>query len=148
LWECASCNTVYERSPENFYTTGESERAGRPKDGLMSECKGCHTKRANELRRSSKAAVECSLTNAEWDTICSRWGYECAYCADKPDTIERDHVVPLSNGGDTNKKNIVPACPRCNRSKGSKSISEWYADQPFYDKVREAKIIHMTYGEL
>jgi len=138
MWRCVACDTVYERTEENFYTNG---------DGLMSYCKECHTEKTNKSRREHENNVENTLTQREWKQICERWSGECAYCASEPDTLEKDHIVPLSEQGPTKKENIVPACPTCNRSKGTDSISEWYSDQPFYDKIREAKIVHITYDE-
>lgn len=138
-WRCTSCQTLYERTEENFYTTG---------DGLMVYCKECHTQRVNQMRREYENDVENTLTQPEWESICERWNGECAYCATTPDTLEKDHIVPISKEGGTKKTNIVPACPDCNRSKGDKSITEWYGNQPFYDKTREAKVIHITYDEI
>ena len=41
------------------------------------------------------------------------------YCRKSP-TGDLDHVVPKSQGGDLSAKNLVPACPHCNRSKGAR----------------------------
>lgn len=146
MWQCVECGDTYERTQENFYTGGDPEGAGTPTDGLMVYCKSCHTQRTNQSRRELENNVENTLTQKQWKAVCKEWHGECAYCGASPETLERDHVVPLKSGGDTKIENIVPACPSCNRSKGHKSISEWYAKQPFYDKTREAKIIHVNYG--
>lgn len=48
----------------------------------------------------------------------------CLYCAaDGPSEVE--HVVPVSRGGAHDELNLVPACRRCNASKGKKLLSEW-----------------------
>jgi len=39
--------------------------------------------------------------------------------------IELDHFVPEWLGGSSEPENIVLACRRCNRSKGSKSYEQW-----------------------
>jgi len=148
MWECKKCGEVYERTTTNFYTAGDTAREGRPKDGLMVSCKSCHTKRANESRRNAEAETESDLSTEAWGNIKEAFGYECAYCGDSPDTLERDHVVPLSEGGDTVPENIVPACGTCNRSKGTQSIVEWYGKQEFYDKERERCIVNVTYDRL
>jgi len=52
----------------------------------------------------------------------------CTYCmADLSDGggLHWDHVVPLVAGGDHSIGNLVPACSRCNVSKGSFLLSEW-----------------------
>lgn len=50
-----------------------------------------------------------------------RWGWKCAYCrCDLTlSTAELEHVIPETTGGPTGYHNLVPACGRCNRRKGS-----------------------------
>lgn len=55
--------------------------------------------------------------------ILKRWGYACAYCGALAKHL--DHVHPLSKGGSDTESNIVPACQRCNLSKGAKTLAEW-----------------------
>ena len=45
----------------------------------------------------------------------------CLYCGNHFDNIalSRDHVVPLSRGGEDAWTNVVTACKRCNARKGS-----------------------------
>lgn len=52
----------------------------------------------------------------------------CAYCSRplKLGEATRDHVVPQSAGGGQ-FGNIVPACQRCNNSKGNLSAYAWLA---------------------
>ncbi|MET9425626.1 HNH endonuclease [Streptomyces sp. NPDC006540] len=52
-----------------------------------------------------------------------RWGYGCAYCPERATHL--DHVIPLSKGGEDVESNMVPACQRCNLSKGAKTLAEW-----------------------
>lgn len=48
-----------------------------------------------------------------------RDGFTCRYCGRKvPEvTLELDHVVPFSKGGDNSKDNLVTACRECNNGK-------------------------------
>lgn len=55
--------------------------------------------------------------------IMMRWDWRCAYC-DAP-AQHLDHVHPLSRGGEDVPGNILPACQRCNLTKGAKSLAEW-----------------------
>ena len=50
----------------------------------------------------------------------------CLYCGkDFADgELTRDHVVPVSRGGDDNWDNVVAACKRCNHFKGSRLLHE------------------------
>ncbi len=43
----------------------------------------------------------------------------CHYCKKKfnANELTMDHVVPISRGGLSNKKNIVPCCKKCNSEK-------------------------------
>ncbi|MFD7257804.1 HNH endonuclease [Streptomyces sp. NPDC059874] len=55
--------------------------------------------------------------------IMRRWGYRCAYCDARATHL--DHVHPLSKGGADKESNMLPACARCNLSKGAKTLEEW-----------------------
>ena len=50
----------------------------------------------------------------------------CQYCGRRPGTSELsiDHVWPRSRGGKSTWDNCVLACMRCNRRKGSRTLSE------------------------
>jgi 5-methylcytosine-specific restriction endonuclease McrA len=47
----------------------------------------------------------------------------CVYCGEKGGTV--DHVIPLARGGAHTAENLVPACQRCNDSKGTHLVEEW-----------------------
>lgn len=46
---------------------------------------------------------------------------ECIYCGSRGE-IQWDHIRARSKGGST----VVPACPACNQSKGSKQLMVWF----------------------
>jgi len=47
-------------------------------------------------------------------------GWVCYYCGQEASQV--DHVIPIASGGDPmSLDNLVPACKRCNLSKGKKS---------------------------
>ncbi len=50
-----------------------------------------------------------------------RSGYRCAYCRGRiADALwDREHVMARARGGEDSVRNLVAACPRCNRNKGS-----------------------------
>lgn len=107
-----------------------------------------------KLKRLSARLVECSLweivpdgyqihdycitrqvgngarlwrSSEERARILERTGGSCAYCS-LPltlDTMEVDHVVPLSRGGTEHNFNVTAACLPCNRSKGARTPEEW-----------------------
>ncbi len=52
--------------------------------------------------------------------------FKCQYCAKRfsAKDLTFDHLIPQSRGGDTNWKNIVTACHKCNCRKGDKMPEE------------------------
>jgi hypothetical protein len=49
----------------------------------------------------------------------------CEYCNSAED-LSWDHLIPRAKNGPDTAENHVLACRRCNSSKGSKGIYEWY----------------------
>lgn len=76
------------------------------------------------------------------DQLWRRWvqfGHECAYCGADGD-LQVEHLVPISKGGEHHLGNIVPACQRCNFSKGKADAEKWYRAQPWFSQARWDKI--------
>jgi hypothetical protein len=48
----------------------------------------------------------------------------CFYCGSF-NSIQADHVIPIIKGGRHSIGNLVPACAKCNRNKGTKLLIEW-----------------------
>jgi 5-methylcytosine-specific restriction endonuclease McrA len=61
------------------------------------------------------------VTHKELKSLCAK---ACFYCGSF-NNIEIDHVIPLARGGSHSVGNLVAACVKCNRSKGSKFVTEW-----------------------
>jgi 5-methylcytosine-specific restriction endonuclease McrA len=47
----------------------------------------------------------------------------CAYCPAPALTV--DHVMSVKRGGTDVGRNVLPACGRCNSSKGARPVREW-----------------------
>ena len=63
----------------------------------------------------------------------------CAYCHEPAKSL--DHVIPRHRGGQTVIENLVPACLRCNGSKGSTEWTLWYREQDFlYTAARNSNL--------
>jgi 5-methylcytosine-specific restriction endonuclease McrA len=58
-----------------------------------------------------------SLTKRE---VLRRDNYTCQYCNNKMRFLTIDHIVPRRLGGQHSWKNLVAACPTCNRRKGGR----------------------------
>ena len=56
--------------------------------------------------------------------IFRRDGYRCQYCGRPSAHLTLDHVLPKKNGGRYGWRNLVSACPQCNRHKGSRTPQE------------------------
>jgi 5-methylcytosine-specific restriction endonuclease McrA len=59
-------------------------------------------------------------------TIYARDGYRCQYCGDKKKLADLtyDHVVPRTQGGKTEWRNILTSCGRCNLKKGGRTPAQ------------------------
>lgn len=131
MWMCSSCDQVLPLNGRFFYESG---------DGFEVYCKPCSSQRKNQYRRGP----DDELSGKHWRFIRAIWldggVVTCAYCGEPTTEPERDHVQPLSDGGETAPENIVPACPTCNRSKGQRPVTEWYPDADVFDPDRWEKI--------
>ena len=77
------------------------------------------------------------------DQLWRRWvefDHRCAYCGTGGD-LQVEHVIPISQGGEHHLGNIVPACQRCNYSKATTPVKDWYASQPFFSQTRWLAIL-------
>ena len=81
--------------------------------------------RGKSKRRANEANIINTLTAEEWIEILKEYKFKCAYCGKKFtlfDRETRDHVIPISKGGNNTKENIVPACRSCNTKKYNKIL--------------------------
>jgi 5-methylcytosine-specific restriction endonuclease McrA len=133
----------------------EFPKNGRFKDGTTryrADCKECY----NIKRKLSKKKLEKFLNNTkhrtgeedsytfdDWKETVLYFRGECAYCGRKQSRnirLTKEHVVPVSKGGVTDKSNIIPACKRCNSAKSDEDLADWYPRQKFYDEGRKERI--------
>ncbi len=118
----------YERLPKykarrkKYDATEKGRKAKKEGDRrYFSSAKGKFTKAKIELKRKfQKNNTECSLTYFQWLGIKRAFGGRCAYCKMRYEKLEKDHVKPLSRGGDHTAQNVVPACRSCNAKKGNR----------------------------
>jgi 5-methylcytosine-specific restriction endonuclease McrA len=54
--------------------------------------------------------------------ILRRDNYRCQYCGRESGQLTLDHIEPRYRGGKHSWKNLVAACPQCNRRKGGRSL--------------------------
>jgi 5-methylcytosine-specific restriction endonuclease McrA len=65
-----------------------------------------------------------TVTRAAWAELKRKYGGCCAYCGRKTVLLEKDHITPISKGGQHTISNIVPACKPCNTRKHDKTPDE------------------------
>jgi 5-methylcytosine-specific restriction endonuclease McrA len=135
-WFCSMCEQVLPLNGRYFYESRSK--------GFEIYCQACSVQRRNQSRRAARKKADDELTPREWMFIKAMWlnggVVECAYCGESTQNPERDHVQPLCDGGGTVVENIVPACPPCNRSKGHKTVTEWYPNADTFDPDRWERI--------
>lgn len=76
--------------------------------------------------------------------IFSAWRNRCCYCG-AANATTLDHIKPRSRGGSTTTHNLAPACPACNRGKGSNEVFSWWRTQPQWTPDREADLLLWTH---
>lgn len=84
-----------------------------------------NSQRTNVTRKTREENIINTLTFQEWLEILKKYHLKCAYCGKEFDLFDRptrDHVIPISKGGDNVKENIVPACRSCNSKKYNKIL--------------------------
>lgn len=87
----------------------------------------CAKRISRQRRRAREHGARGEFTWSEFMRIARRFDYCCAYCGEKPERLDPDHVVPLSRGGTNTPSNLLPCCLMCNSSKNAMTLSEWAA---------------------
>ena len=54
----------------------------------------------------------------------------CMYCAGTAESM--DHLIPRLRGGPDSADNLIPACRRCNSSKGGRDVLLWASSKGFF----------------
>jgi len=76
--------------------------------------------------------------------------YSCQYCGRHRRELRgrqfltRDHVVPVSRGGENTWKNVVTACSTCNHRKGSRTPEE--SGMPLLTSPLEPNHVHLVWA--
>jgi 5-methylcytosine-specific restriction endonuclease McrA len=135
---CAKCNSSQWRA-ENPERAREADRRNRRifyaanVERVAAENRAyriAHPEKFQGYQKARAVAITshpdyCPYTEQEWEALKRRYDFRCAYCGEKTEALEQDHVVPVSRGGRHALANIVPACTPCNRSKHDHLLIEW-----------------------
>ena len=146
---CAFCGEV---KPISQYPKNGKDASGKTK--YRFDCKTCYNIRRRENATKKKhtdfvgsmkrrGEYNVNYTHQQWKETVIFFGGECAYCGRtmrKGERLTKDHLEPVSEGGETTQDNIVPACSSCNSSKGAEEWREWYMKQPSFSQERMNRI--------
>ena len=104
-------------SPCMIVRGGRSRLTGEQSQLTLHSIMACEGRVYDLARRTP------NLTNT---SLFRRDQHLCLYCGKSHGErdLTRDHVVPISRGGDDTWKNVVSACRRCNQFKGNKLLHE------------------------
>jgi 5-methylcytosine-specific restriction endonuclease McrA len=108
----------YRRDPQK-QRAAVAAWAGKNPD----KAKACRD-HSNLMRRARVHKASGTHTKAQRLYLHASYLGRCAYCFSVAAT-DFDHVVPLARGGSNDIGNLVPACEKCNASKGAKSLLEF-----------------------
>ena len=115
---------VKARAIENYWKNREREveRSREYRQSNPDRRRTWDDLRAERMRSNPGYAP---FGSTEWEALKRRHGHRCAYCDSSSQSLEMDHVIPLSRGGRHAIANILPACTSCNRRKSSMLLIEW-----------------------
>lgn len=77
-------------------------------------------KRARRLVAARKKGTH---TKEQWEAIKAEFYGRCVRCGLRGYHLDRDHIIPLYQGGSDGIDNIQPLCAWCNASKGPESFN-------------------------
>ncbi len=83
-------------------------------------------------RRAREAACEINdFTKEQWLEVLETFNHHCAYCLKPLRRADREHMIPITRGGNNTQSNIVPACRRCNVRKNDRTLLEFVASESY-----------------
>ena len=133
LWQCSS---GHSRRRSGYRTAKEAsqaaarECAAKELSNNEQKYKTLAGKRVGDGTGNGKRLKPIPAGFDNWEAIQKAFEYRCAYCGEASYTLHADHVIPLSRGGDHSFNNILPACERCNLSKGTKRLDDFLKMRP------------------
>lgn len=144
MQECSACGVVKEMF--DFPKNGK-DKLGNTRH--RTDCKECY---GISRKLTKRKAVTKFLNNTkhrtgeidtytldDWRDAMLFFRGACSYCGKKQSRrlrLTRDHVVPVSQGGTTTRRDIIPACNSCNSSKADKDMEAWYRTRKFFDEKK------------
>jgi len=99
-----------------------------------------------QLRRSIlENALEKDYTTEDYEAALKFFG-GCAFCRVKQ-APRKDHLIPVIQCGDFIRRNVVPACQKCDDSKGQKEYHEWMRNSNSRRSLKARRFTDEQVGE-
>lgn len=78
--------------------------------------------------RLAAARAKATHSEGEWESLLQKLGHRCAMCGVYGTSVrlQKDHVVPIYQGGSDGIDNLQPLCQPCNTAKGP-DTTNWAA---------------------
>jgi hypothetical protein len=85
--------------------------------------------RKNKVLRSLRlraARLRGTHTKEEWNNLVNEFSGRCVRCGRSGYHLDKDHIIPVYQGGSDSIDNLQPLCAWCNAAKGPEDIN-WVA---------------------
>lgn len=101
-----------------------------------------NTRRYRERKRKAKG----EFSNSDWEKCLIYFDFKDAYTGKDMDTPSIDHVIPITNGGKHDIRNVVPCENSINKKKNNAIFEKWYRKQDFFSEERLNRIYDWMEG--
>lgn len=140
--ECIICGNEFKSAHKNKTCSAVCEEEYIK---LKEEQRKNEKREERRRRRALKNNTTGNFTEQEFKEISLRFfDWKCAYTGEPLledlSNCHREHVVPLTKGGDNGIWNIVPSLDWVNLSKNNSNMEEWYRKQSYFSEERLEKI--------
>ncbi len=125
-WLKSSKGREWRKKWEKESEAGKRARKAVMKRWLSTPSGKEYKARHSAKRRGAVKSAGSAVTAAEWNDLLCLYDYRCAYCGEsfsETNPATRDHVIPVSRGGDHEIGNLRPACRRCNSKKNNRDLA-------------------------
>ena len=73
--------------------------------------------------RMIEAIKKGTHTSEQWELLKREFNYRCVKCGREGYHLDKDHIIPIYQGGSNGIENIQPLCAWCNAGKGSENFN-------------------------
>lgn len=118
-------NQGYYKEYQNKWNKNNPDKVKSKQQKFCKSSKGkLSTRQRNHNHKARLRGAEGKHTYKEWENLKKQFDYTCQMCFKKEPEIKltRDHIIPISKGGNNYISNIQPLCGSCNSRKKDKIL--------------------------